>query len=239
MTGAMETLRAQAANNNNIANANTTGFRGELIGAQAVPVTGTGFDSRVNVRMFDNGWDSTQGETQNTGNPLDVVMGENNWLAVQASDGSEAYTKAGNLHVDASGALLTSSGQPVLSDNGPITIPANSKIDIGGDGTITIQAAGSAPNALAQVGRLKVVTGTPQQLQRRPDGLMAPIGGNPLDAATGQVLHSGALESSNVNLASSMVTMLQLARQFELQTKLMQSADQNASASSSLINLNN
>lgn len=238
MTGAMQTLRAQTANNNNLANANTVGFRAELVSAQPVPVSGTGFNSRVNVRMVDNGWDSSTGEIQNTGNTLDVVMGKDDWLAVQAPDGSEAYTRAGNLYVDSTGALLTGSGLPVLGDSGPITIPAHSKIDIGGDGTISIVAAGSAPSALATVGRLKVVTATPQQLQRRIDGLMAPISGNPLDAATGQVLQSGELESSNVNLASSMVTMIQLARQFELQTKLMHAADQNAQASSSLINLN-
>ena len=238
MTGAMETLRSQTANNNNLANASTLGFRAELVDAQAVPVTGTGFNSRVNVRTIDNGWDSSTGAIMSTGNPLDVVMGKDNWLAVQSPDGSEAYTKAGNLHVDATGVLLTSGNLPVLSDSGPITIPPNSKIDIGGDGTISIVPAGSAPNALAQVGRLKVVTATPQQLHRRVDGLMAPASGAPLDAATGQVLQSGALEGSNVNLASSMVTMIQLARQFELQTKLMHAADTNAPAASSLINLN-
>lgn len=237
MSGAMQTLQAQAANSNNLANASTTGFRAQLVDAQPVPVAGAGLPSRVNAQSLDQGWDSTIGAVTQTGRDLDVAMRGNNWLAVQAPDGSEAYTRAGNLHVDAYGQLTTASGLPVLGDGGPLSVPPYSSINIGADGTISIVPAGQGPNTLATVGRLRVVQATPDQLGRGSDGLMHAVAGVTLDAAAGETLTSGALEGSNVNIADSMVTMIQLARQFELQTKLMKSTEDNASAASSLVRM--
>jgi flagellar basal-body rod protein FlgF len=173
-----------------------------------------------------------------TGRPLDVAMDQNDWLAVQASDGSEAYTKAGALHTDSNGQLLTADNLLVLGDSGPISLPPYSSINIGPDGTISLVPAGSQPNTLAAVGRLKIVQASRDQLERGTDGLMRAKPGVTPDAASGTVLIPGSLESSNVNLAGTMVQMIQLARQFELQTKVLQTADSNAAQAASLVSMN-
>src|SRR5690349_9243733 len=99
MTGAMQTLRAQAANSNNLANASTVGFRAELTNTEAQAIAGNGLPSRVNAVLEGQGWDSTEGGIMTTGNALDVAVRGNAWLAVQAPDGTEAYTRAGDLRI--------------------------------------------------------------------------------------------------------------------------------------------
>lgn len=237
MSGAIATLQAQTANAHNLANATTTGFRAELAIANAVAVQGPGLQTRVNSQLSDSGWDATGGPIQQTGRELDIALKGDNWLAVQAPDGSEAYTRAGDLSVDVSGQLRTGAGLPVLGDGGPLTIPPNSQLTIGNDGTITIIPQGQSAAAQAVVGRIKTVTATANQLQRRPDGLFRAAPNQALQPAAGDVMASGAIEGSNVNIAGAMVNMIQLARQFELQTKLMHTAEQNAQAASSLVRM--
>ena len=237
MSGAAQTLRQQAVNNHNIANASTTGFRAELLASAAASVEGPGLPTRVNTAPEALGFNARGGSIQQTGRDLDVAMNEDVWLAVQAPDGSEAYTKAGDLQIDAYGQLRTGAGYAVLGDGGPLAVPPSQRILIGGDGTISVQPTGSGPEALASVGRLRVVRGTPDSLQRGEDGLMRAKPGKVLEPASGAVVTSGALEGSNVNLPEAMVTMISLARQFEMQMKLMKAAEDNAAASSSLTRL--
>lgn len=234
MTGAAETLRQQTVNNHNLANASTTGFRAELLASAAAAVQGPGLPSRVNAAADALGFDARSGGLQQTGRDLDVAFSADSWLAVQAPDGSTAYTKAGDLQLDANGQLRTGAGYAVLGDSGSLSLPPASSIQIGGDGTITIQPQGSGTESLATIGRLSVVTAAPDQLQRGADGLMRARDGVSLAPASGNVVLSGALESSNVNLPETMVNMISLARQFEMQMKLMKSAEDNAAASSSL-----
>src|SRR5512142_2191747 len=117
MSGAKETLRAQAANNHNLANASTTGFKADLSAFQSRAVTGPGYASRVYATDQTVGWDHSVGSIQETGNPLDVAIRGPGFIAVQDAAGNEAYTRAGDLHVDPAGQLLTSTGLPVLGDN--------------------------------------------------------------------------------------------------------------------------
>ena len=235
MTGAMQTLNAQAANSHNLANASTVGFRAELVNTQAAPIPGDGLASRVNSIAQSDGWDATPGTIMTTGRDLDIALRDNNWLAVQAADGSEAYTRAGDLQITAQGQVLTGAGHPVLADSGALSVPPNTGMTIGNDGTISVIAQGQGPSTLAQVGRLKVMSIAPQNLERGLDGLMRLKPGADSQPAAGVSITSGALEASNVNPAEAMVTMIQLARQFELQTKLMKTADDNGQASSSIL----
>jgi flagellar basal-body rod protein FlgF len=237
MTGAVQTMQAQAVNSHNLANASTLGFKAQLVEAEAVAVQGPGMQSRVNVRSSDGGWDSTSGNLQQTGRDLDVAFRDGNWLAVQAADGSEAYTRRGDLQIDNLGRLLTGSGQPVMGEGGPLSVPPASSVSIAADGTISIVPQGQGADAQAVVGRLKVVSATPSQLSRGADGLMRAGAGVALPAAAGAVVSSGALESSNVNLAEVMVNMISLARQFELQTQLMKNTDQNAQAATGIMKM--
>lgn len=238
MTGATQTMRAQAANNHNLANASTVGFRAELAASQALAVEGAGvLPTRVNTQLRDAGWDATPGALMATGRDLDIALREGKWLAVQAADGSEAYTRAGDLQIDVNGQLRNGAGRAVLGDGGPMSVPPHSSVAIGADGTVSIVPLGQSAATQAAVGRLRIVEAKPSDLQRGEDGLMRARPGARLEPAAGEVLVSGTLESSNVNIAEAMVSMISLARQFELQVKMMKTVENNAAASASLTRL--
>lgn len=237
MTGAAETLRAQAVNHHNLANASTTGFKAELMAATAVPVQGAGFGSRVQVQALVTGTDARAGGLQATGRSLDIALQRDAWLAVQDTSGQEAYTRAGDLTLDANGGLRTASGLAVLGDGGPITLPAATNVDIGSDGTLSVIAAGLTGAVATSAGKLKVIRAEVSTLERSGNGLFRAKSGTEPAAAEGAVLVSGALESSNVNVADAMVTMIELARNFELQTRAMKAADENAQQAASLLRM--
>ncbi len=237
MTGASQTMKAQAVNSHNLANASTVGFKAELVAQQAMAIDGATMPSRVNTQLEGLGFDASLGSIMQTGNSLDVAFAPDRWLAVQAPDGSEAYTRAGDLQVGADGLLRNGGGHLVLGGGGPLSVPPNSQIGIGGDGTVTVVPLGQGPEAPATIGRLKVVKADASQIERASDGLMRARQGIELEPAPGNVLASGALEGSNVNLAESMVNMIALSRNFELQVKLMKTAEQNAQASDSLMRM--
>ena len=238
MSGAKETLRAQAANNHNLANASTTGFKADLSAFQSRAVTGPGYASRVYAQDNVVGWDSSVGSQQETGNALDVSVNGTGYLAVQDATGNEAYTRAGDLHVDPSGQLLTATGQPVLGDNGPISVPPYSSITVAKDGSISIVPLGSTAQTNAIVARLKLVNPPASTLQRGADGLFHSTSTDPVEADAATTVTPGTLESSNVNIASAMVNMIELARQFDMQVKALHSADENAQSATKLLQSN-
>ena len=238
-TGARATLQAQGTVSHNLANADTAGFRAALANTRAYPVQGPGHASRVGTLHTDQGFDSRTGAQRVTGNPLDVSLRPDRWLAVQAGDGGEAYTRAGNLSLTPNGQLLAGSGQPLLDENGqPLAIPPHQALEIGQDGTVSIVPLGEGPNTLAIVGRIRTVEAPPERLARGLDGLMrntAPA--QPLPQAAGDAMATGTLERSNVDAAGALVQMIQLQRQFEMQVKLIQRGDDNAQAANSLLRL--
>jgi flagellar basal-body rod protein FlgF len=162
------------------------------------------------------------------------VKGEG-WIAVQAPDGGEAYTRAGDLRVDSYGMLTTGAGHPVMGDGGPIAIPPNGKLDIGADGTISIRPLGQGANALAVVDRIKLVKLPPAQVTKGEDGLVRLRGGGQVQPDASVTLVSGALETSNVNAVESMVRLIELARQYETQVKMMKTAEENDGAAAQLL----
>jgi flagellar basal-body rod protein FlgF len=235
MSGAKETLRAQAANNHNLANASTTGFKADLSAFQSRAVSGPGYASRVYAQDNVVGWDSSVGSQQETGNALDVSVNGTGYFAVQDATGNEAYTRAGDLHVDPSGQLLTATGQPVLGDNGPISVPPYSSITVAKDGSISIVPLGSTAQTNAIVARIKLVNPPASTLQRGADGLFHSTSTDPVEADAATTVTPGTLESSNVNIASAMVNMIELARQFDMQVKALHSADENAQSATKLL----
>ena len=235
MTGAKDILDAQAVNNFNLANASTTGFKADLAAFQSQAVAGSGYASRVYATDSTTGWDESQGALTTTGRPLDVAVQGQGFIAVQGANGQEAYTRNGDLHLTPEGLLVTSTGQAVLGDNGPITVPPSSAIKIGDDGTVTVLPFGAPTQSLATIARIKLVNPSPDTLVRGTGGLFQLADGGTAPADAKVKLTSGVLESSNVDLASAMVNMIDLARNFELQVKAMKSADDNASASSPLL----
>ena len=235
MSGAKETLRAQAANNHNLANASTTGFKADLSAFQSRAVTGPGYASRVYAQDNVVGWDSSVGSQQQTGNSLDVSVNGTGYIAVQDATGNEAYTRAGDLHVDPSGQLLTATGHPVLGDNGPISVPPYSSITVAKDGSISIVPLGSTAQTNAIVARIKLVNPPANTLQRGADALFHSTSTDPVEADAATTVTPGTLEASNVNIASAMVNMIELARQFDMQIKAVHSADENAQSATKLL----
>lgn len=237
MTGAKETLRAQAFNSHNLANASTTGFRADLTAFMTRAVTGPGFDSRAYATTSTVGWNSTEGAVISTGRDLDVAINGPGWIAVQAPDGSEAYTRAGDLRMDSTGQLRNGAGHAVLGDSGPLLVPPSSSMLIGVDGSVSVVPQGQGPETAATIGRIKLVNPPSEQLERSTDGLfrMKTGGEAAADAAVGLV--PGALEGSNVNTADAMVTMIELARRFDLQVRMMRNAEENARSAMSLLRM--
>ena len=237
MSGATQTLRAQASNANNLANASTTGFREDLLAFSAQPLEGPGLPSRVYGVAEGVGVNLAPGTQVHTGNPLDVAVAGEGWIAVQAPDGSEAYTRAGNMRVTESGMLLTGSGHPVLGEGGPVMIPQAEKVEIAPDGTISIRGVGQPANALTVVDRIRLVKPDPATLVKGGHGLMQSETGVPAVPDASVRVAGGALEGSNVNAIDAMVNMISLSRQFEMQVKMMQTAEENDRASAQMMQI--
>jgi flagellar basal-body rod protein FlgF len=235
MSGAKETLRAQAANNHNLANASTVGFRADLSAFQSQAVQGAGLPTRVYATDHTVGWDAATGTLQETGRDLDVAVNGSGWIAVQGVDGREAYTRAGDLRVDVNGQLVNAAGLPVMGDSGPLAVPPHASISVARDGSVAIVPLGQAATTVATVGRIKLVNPPAADLQRGADGLFRLRTGSDAPADAGVQIASGALESSNVNIAESMTQMIELARQFDLQVKALRTAEEDAASSARLL----
>lgn len=237
MTGASQTMLAQAANSHNLANVSTTGFRADLEAFRSLPVYGPGHPSRAYAMDEGSGTDFSPGAITTTGRELDVAVNGSGWIAVQAPDGSEAYTRAGDLQVTTGGMLLTGAGHPVLGNGGPIAVPPFEKLEIAADGTISIRPLGQGAQTLAVVDRIKLVDPPGPDLEKGTDGLLRLKNGGTAEPDAQVQLVSGAVESSNVNAVDAMVRMIELARQYELQVKTMKTAEENDAASGRLIQL--
>ena len=234
MTAAKHNMLAQTVHANNLANANTTGFRADFAQARSMPVYyGEGVPSRAYALTENPATDFSNGPMMSTGRDLDFAIAGDGFIAVLAPDGTEAYTRSASLQLGPAGELLTGDGLPVLGDGGPIFFPPTSKIEIGSDGTIT--TSGATPQDLAQIDRIRLVNPDLDQLQKGEDGLLRLRDGGaaPLDA--GLKLQSGFLEGSNVNAISEFTDVLSLSRQYELSVKLMKTVESNSQSSARLL----
>lgn len=238
MTGASHILQQQAAVSENLSNNHTPGFRAAINTFRAVPLVGEGLPTRTFVVDSTAGADFTPGSMEPTGRDLDVAIDGKGWIAVQGPDGKEAYTRNGSFQTTSNGILQTRSGLNVLGDGGTITLPPNTEVTIAKDGTITTVPTGTKPVGVAVVGRIKLTNPPENLMVRGEDGLFRTRNGSPAEADSNVTVVVGNLESSNVNTVESMVNMITLARQFDTQMKLLQTADNNAKTASSLLNIN-
>lgn len=241
MGGASQSLEMQAITANNMANASTPGFKAQLAALRAVPVNGPTVQTRTLVTASTPGADMTEGSMEFTGRSLDVGLPKDSWLAVQTANG-EAYTRNGNMELNADG-QLTIQGRVVMGDGGPIEVPPNAQVTISADGTISSLNAGDAPNTIAQLGRLKLVKATGQEVTRSDDGLFRLTAqaqqqrGNVLQNDPTVRIMPGVLEGSNVNSVGTMVDMIANARRFEMQMKVISSVDSNAQSANQILAL--
>ncbi|WP_273162366.1 flagellar basal-body rod protein FlgF [Massilia timonae] len=237
-SGAKHILEQQATTSNNLANVSTTGFRAQLDVFRSAPVQGPGLPTRAFVVDSTAGNDFSSGALQVTGRDLDVAVKGQGWLAVQMPDGTEAYTRNGSLQMSPNGVLTTASGQTIAGEGGPITIPPDATVTVGGDGTISTISNVDSPAAPAVLGRLKLVNPLDADLVRGDDGLFRlKDGGNAQLDPTVQVA-GGALEGSNVNPVDCMVDMISLARSFDTQMSLLKNAENNAAKATQILALN-
>ncbi|RKF19626.1 flagellar basal-body rod protein FlgF [Alginatibacterium sediminis] len=239
MTGAKENMNALALRGNNLANANTTGFKADIENARAMQAFGEGLPTRVFALTEKASENYTQGMLRTTGRDLDVAVKGDGWISVQDAGGEEALTRNGNFEISAAGVLQTSNGLPVLGNgNQPIVIPLPvEKLEIHRDGTIEIQPEGALPNALEEINRIKLSKPENPSLEKGEDGLFRSRVGEQFVADATVSVEKGALESSNVNPVQEMTHMMSLQRHYELQVKMMKTAEETDKASSSLLRL--
>ncbi|WP_293660707.1 flagellar basal body rod protein FlgF [Rhodoferax sp. OV413] len=236
MTGANAAASRQSVLANNLANVSTNGFRAQLATYRAVPLRGDGATTRVFALEATAGHLNTPGPAMRTDRSLDVMAKGAAWFAVQGLDGTEAYTRNGHIEVATDGTLTTGNGLPILSGDGaPITAPAGAELTIQPDGTVSAKIGNQPANA---IGRLKLVVPTGEDpLTRSADGMFRALSGDPLNTEEAASVQAGMLEGSNVNAIEAMVGMIQTARQFEAQTRLMQTAESNDRSAGQLLNL--
>lgn len=227
MTGAKQVGLQQAAVAHNLANVSTHGFKEELNVFRALPFVGEGARTRAAVIEMTPRTNYAEGVIQQSGRDLDVAVRGPGWIAVQDAAGQEAYTRMGHLQVTANGVLQTSGGLTVLGDAGPIAIPPDQEITIAKDGTVSTVPIGQNLNAVAVSGRIKLVNPPELDMSRGQDGLFRTKDKQPAPADAAVTLVSGALETSNVNAAEAMVNMISLARQFDMQMRVLRSAEDN------------
>ncbi|MCO7226157.1 flagellar basal-body rod protein FlgF [Pleionea sp. CnH1-48] len=237
MSGAKQTMQSQASSANNLANVKTTGFRADLDQLRAMPAFGEGHPTRVFALSERPGYRFDPGTNISTGNDFDFAINGHGWIAVQGDDGNEAYTRRGDLKINANGLLENGAGHLILGNDGPIALPPFDKIDIANDGSISIVPEGAAPNEVAVIDRIKLVLPDNGDLMKNREGLFVRKDGA-LEVANGAVtVVSGSLEASNVNAIEELTDMISLSRQFELQVKLMQTAEENDKSLERLLQL--
>lgn len=221
MTGLNATMQQMTASANNLANANTVAFKAQQPMFQAEPLHGQGLADRVNVASAEETANFASGPIDETGQPLDVAINGNGWIAVQAADGSPALTRNGSLSISGTGMLQTSNGNPVLGNGGaPITLPPLQSVTIGEDGTISGALVGEPADQISTLNRILLTNPKTSALKRRSDGLFQDQAGAALPDASVK-LQIGALEGSNANPVTLMMSMIENSRMFQMQTQLV------------------
>lgn len=234
MRGAMS---RQAAIANNLANANTVGFRAEIANATTTWLKGDTFDTRAQQAEQVLGADMAGGAVTETGNPLDVALNGDALLAVQAPDGSEAYTRRGDLKMTDSGLLTTGDGYPVLGESGPITLPPADSVSIAKDGSIWIVPPGGNAAQPQRVDGLKLVNAQGSSIAKGTDNLFREINGGALPQDPLASVTPGSLEGSNVNATQALVQMIEASRAWETQIKMINTAKEIDDGGASLMRL--
>ena len=237
MTGASQNALAQKAHANNLANISTNGFQRDLEQARSMPVFGDSFPARAFALTERPATDFSQGALVETGRDLDVAVSGDGWLAVQASDGSEAYVRTASMNVDALGILRAGNGMPIMGNGGPIAVPPQQQIEVGEDGTISIRAQGEGPRVMAQVDRIKLVQPDLKTMSKGLDGMIHANDGQPAPADANVRVTSGFLQASNVNAVDEMTSVLALSKQFELHIKMMNTAKEDDQAMTRVLSI--
>ncbi|MBM3927098.1 MAG: flagellar basal-body rod protein FlgF [Sphingomonadales bacterium] len=239
LTGLKGQMAAQASIANNIANASTTGYKSDRIAFQQLMLKGgAGLESRAPVSEETLDADRRAGTIQSTGRNLDIAIPGTSWMVVQSPDGSDAYTRRGDLQITETGVLQTGDGHPVMGSGGPITVPPAQDVSIAEDGTLSIVPIGSPAGTPPQaVDRIRFANPDGSQTVKGLDNLLRVKGGGVLPDDMDAKVQVGALEGSNVNLTQALVDMIENQRSYEVQANLLKEAKSMDESSASLMRL--
>ena len=224
LSGMRASMDSQRVIASNMANANTLGFRAEMLDQRAVTIEGQPNEAPAMQRASVRGADMAAGETIATGRDLDVAVETDALIAVQAVDGTEAYTRRGDLSVSATGLLVNGEGRPVLGDNGPITVPPVGIPGIAPDGSITIADPAAPDQPPAEIGRIKLAAWEGSPISKGLDGLFRVEGGGILPTDEAATVKVGSLEQSNVKTTEVLVDMIDAQRLFAMRSKVISTA---------------
>ena len=231
-SGASRVLKAQHVRSNNLSNADTAGFRADMERVQSVPVQGAGFDGRTMVVTNSASTRFDAGDLIKTGRPLDIAVRGDGFFAVETPGGEEAYTRAGNIKVDTFGAMSIN-GFPLLGENGPLVLPDYQKVEISERGRVSVTPPGGG--AELEVGTLKMVNPPQGQLQKESDSLLHNVDGGPFPVDETVQIAPEHLEGSNVSAIDELLSVMSLTRNFEMQVRMMKTAETLAQAGNKLM----
>lgn len=230
-------MSRQTAIANNLANAQTPGFRADIANAQSLWLDSGGLDARAMASEEVLGADMKAGTVTRTGRDLDIAMQGDALLVVQAKNGEEAYTRRGDLQLSPSGLLTTGDGSPVQGTQGPVTIPPADAINIDQEGRVWIVPQGGDPENPQEVDRLRLATPAGSDIAKGLDGLFRVKGGGILPDDPEARLLTRSIEGSNVTATAALVEMIAASRSWDTQLKLVSDARDMDSATASLMQL--
>lgn len=237
VTGMSASMARQRMIASNMANAQTIGFRAEIMRATPMTLKGPSLESRAMTDASVHGAIMTAGAMTPTGRALDVALQGDALLTVQAADGTEAYTRRGDLSVSPNGLLVNGEGYAVMNDGGPISIPPGSDVSIAEDGAVMVRDAANPEAPPQQIDRLKLANWRGTDIAKGLDGLFRVTGGGVLPADADARLAPATLEQSNVRPSEVLVEMVEAQRLYDMRTKLVATAKELDEGSASLMRL--
>lgn len=221
----------------NMANAQTIGFKAEVLRAETVTLDGPQLDVRAMNRSEVKGASMKEGAIIQTGRPLDVAMSGKIMLAVQSVDGNESYTRRGDLQVSTTGLVENGEGLPVLGENGPMMVPPGALVTISQDGSVMMTDPAVPEQAPQRIDRLKLVNTAGSALEKDLAGVFRVPGGGVLPMDEDAHIIPESLEQSNVSPSEVLVDMIEAQRLFDLRTKLVHTAKELDEGSAKLMRL--
>ena len=237
MSGMSASMLRQRMVASNMANAQTIGFKAERIDMRPVTLESDGMEVRAMNRTEVRGASMKQGSVTPTGRELDVALQGDAMLALQAMDGTEAYTRRGDLSVTAAGVLQNGDGLPVIGENGPLTVPAGAEVSIAEDGGVMVFDKTQPDLPAQRIGRLKLASTSGSEIEKGLDGLFRVKGGGVLPMDADARVIPGALEQSNVIPSQVLVDMIEAQRLFEIRTNVVSTARELDEGSARLMRL--
>jgi len=224
MSGMTDSMIRQRVIASNMANTQTIGFREEMLYSEPVTLSGPSLEVRAMNESEVRGANMSAGSFVETGRGLDVAMTGDAMLALQAADGSEVYSRRGDLSVTAAGVLQNGDGLPLIGEAGPITVPPGAVVSISPDGTVLSGDPDTPDQPPQPIARLKLVSPKGSRIAKDLTGMFRVEGGGILPTDENARVQSGTLEQSNVDPTEVLVRMVEAQRLFDIRTKLISTA---------------